>query len=107
VSIDAPYCPLRWLVIGPDHPALAGHFPGRPVVPGVVLLDLAFGLARDAFDPQAVLGGIRIAKFVRPLSPGEPLLIGLERIPAMEVRFVCRSGGNMIAHGTFAVASPP
>ncbi|MBS1142561.1 MAG: hypothetical protein H6R13_4014, partial [Proteobacteria bacterium] len=24
-----------------DHPALTGHFPGRPIMPGVVLLDQA------------------------------------------------------------------
>ena len=29
----------RVLSIGHDHPALAGHFHGYPVVPGVVLLN--------------------------------------------------------------------
>ena len=26
-------------VIAKDHPALAGHFPGNPIVPGVLILD--------------------------------------------------------------------
>jgi 3-hydroxymyristoyl/3-hydroxydecanoyl-(acyl carrier protein) dehydratase len=29
----------RTLTIANDHPALAGHFPGHPVVPGVLVLD--------------------------------------------------------------------
>ena len=29
----------RVVSIGPDHPALRGHFPGHPVVPGVLVMD--------------------------------------------------------------------
>lgn len=52
-----------------DHPAFAGHFPGSPIVPGVVLLDLALhaivqaqGFALDAYELNSV-------KFLSPLSP--------------------------------------
>jgi len=27
------------ITIAPEHPALAGHFPGAPILPGVLLLD--------------------------------------------------------------------
>ena len=27
------------VTIGAEHPALAGHFPGAPILPGVLLLD--------------------------------------------------------------------
>lgn len=52
--------------VRPDHPSLAGHFPGRPIVPGVVILDLAVEIAeRHGWT----ISGIRTAKFHEVLEP--------------------------------------
>lgn len=57
-------------VIDADHPALPGHFPGHPVVPGVVVLDRVLAAIEAAHGP---LGALRLpqVKFVQPLLPGE------------------------------------
>lgn len=62
--------PLR---IAPDHPAFAGHFPGHPIVPGVVLLDEAIQAlaAAEGMAPMALQVGV--AKFLVPVRPGECL----------------------------------
>ena len=60
-----------------DHPSLPGHFPGRPVVPGVVVLDHVL----DAIETQhGPLGNVRLpqVKFVQPLLPGERADVLLE-----------------------------
>lgn len=55
--------------IAMDHPSLPGHFPGRPVVPGVLLLDHVLQ-AITRLTGQEV-GGLRQVKFVSALLPGE------------------------------------
>ena len=59
------------LPIAADHPAFAGHFPGQPIVPGVVLLDEAVRAlaAHAACEPTAI--DLGVAKFLRPVKPGE------------------------------------
>jgi 3-hydroxymyristoyl/3-hydroxydecanoyl-(acyl carrier protein) dehydratase len=89
------------LRIDPSHPALAGHFPGDPVVPGVVLLERVAAALR-------AWQGKRIekldAKFVQPLLPGEDALIEL-RAEAGRVRFaVRRVDGVPLARGTVQCA---
>jgi 3-hydroxymyristoyl/3-hydroxydecanoyl-(acyl carrier protein) dehydratase len=89
------------LRIDPAHPALAGHFPGRPVVPGVLLLERVAAALRawrgtrvEKFD----------AKFVQPLLPDQNAVIEL-RADAMRVRFVvARADGATLARGTLDVA---
>jgi 3-hydroxymyristoyl/3-hydroxydecanoyl-(acyl carrier protein) dehydratase len=52
-----------------DHPSLAGHFPGQPVVPAVVLLDAVLAAIRSRGD--YVLRSIPVAKFLLPVLPDE------------------------------------
>jgi len=54
----------------PDHPALAGHFPGHPVLPGALLLDWA--CAQLAGDQPLAL---REARFAHPCGPGSQLAL--------------------------------
>lgn len=57
-------------MIGHDHPALAGHFPGRPIVPGVVILDEVRS-AIVATHPEFSARAWPVVKFHAPLLPDE------------------------------------
>jgi 3-hydroxymyristoyl/3-hydroxydecanoyl-(acyl carrier protein) dehydratase len=89
------------MIISPDHPALAGHFPGAPVVPGVVLLDEILSAANNAAAGSPA--GINIAwvKFHAPLRPGEEFVARLEPLGAASFKFTVRSGETLIASGNF------
>ena len=54
----------------PDHPALAGHFPGHPVLPGALLLDWACAQLAGAQPLTA-----REARFAHPCGPGSQLAL--------------------------------
>lgn len=91
-----------------DHPALAGHFHGRPIVPGVVLLDHVM-LAAAAYLAERDGGQWRIAqapaiKFQRPVLPEEPLQVTFEG-PGERLRFrltLADEGQTAVASGTLA-----
>src|SRR5438477_12779108 len=60
----------------PDHPAFDGHFPGNPILPAFLHVQIALDLLHEAGRP-ARLSRVESAKFVRPLRPAERISIEL------------------------------
>ena len=91
--------------IATDHPCLPGHFPGRPLVPGVVLLDRVLAAIEATQGP---LGPLRLpqVKFLQPLLPGEEAWVELDACPgpdggsaAPRWRFRVLRGDTLLASG--------
>ena len=93
----------RTLVIGKDHPALPGHFPGRPIVPGVVVLDEVIETLKEEYGHSVVIAGLSAVKLSSPLLPEELLTITVEPEDAETVAFTCRVGHRLVASGTIRV----
>jgi 3-hydroxymyristoyl/3-hydroxydecanoyl-(acyl carrier protein) dehydratase len=92
--------------VGRDHPSFAGHFPGNPLVPGVLLLERTLECAEAKIGRPLSVSAIVQAKFVAPLKPDELAQVEL-RHSATELRFAIRNAGRLIAQGVFALAPPP
>lgn len=87
-------------VVPRDLPSLAGHFPGRPIVPGVAVLDqLLLHLT------SARVVKINTAKFSSPALPGECLHFALETKTNGALSFRVSCGEREVASGTLGVAA--
>jgi 3-hydroxymyristoyl/3-hydroxydecanoyl-(acyl carrier protein) dehydratase len=93
------------LSVAADHPAYAGHFPGRPILPGVVLLDEAILALAGQHGLDAASGQIKAAKFLSPVNPGEPLRLHFTETAAGVFRFEVLAGERIAASGVFAFAA--
>lgn len=89
------------LPIPADHPAFAGHFPGQPITPGVVLLDQALLLIEATESVR--IQGIAMAKFLSPALPGESLWLSTSRVEGA-VRFEIGCGERKIVTGRMNLA---
>ncbi len=95
------------LTIELDHPSFAGHFPGRPVIPGVLLLDaaartIAAALAPD-LDPLWSADGV---KFPCPALPGDALRLEWESPAPGVASFAVARGSEVVVKGMLHFEPP-
>ena len=91
----------RRVEIDPGHPAFDGHFPGRPVLPGVALLAEVL----EAALGDAALAGfvgtaprLPVVKFLAPVLPGASLRIDF-RVGARTLDWDVHEGERLVASG--------
>ena len=92
----------------PDHPTAAGHFPSRPIIPGVLLLDEAIKHALVGREGRGDIV-VRAAKFHRPARPGDAVVIRWETQAPSIIKFECRlvDGDQIVASGTLETPTDP
>ena len=89
-----------------DHPAFAGHFPGTPIFPGVLLLDTVLHAIAAATGIALDLCEISSVKFLSPASPGDELVIHHTDLVNSTIRFDIVVGTRKIASGSILTKSP-
>jgi 3-hydroxyacyl-[acyl-carrier-protein] dehydratase len=98
---------LRRIEIALDHPAFGGHFPGRPVLPGIALV--AEVLEAALAEPVLAAGigtepRLEVVKFLAPVRPGTSLAVRFRLVPG-GLEFVVDDGDHAAASGRFRNAS--
>lgn len=92
-------------LIPADHPTAPGHFPGNPILPGALLLDLVVTAIAGERDGEAVQ--IKSAKFLQPVRPGARLALRWQAQPSGGLQFECNVAGQgaPVMTGVFAFAA--
>ena len=78
----------KLLSIAAQHPSLPGHFPGNPIVPGVVILSRVFD-ALEREHPEWEIAGIKKLKFLQPLLPDQEFAVQSAQVKNNGLRFSC------------------
>jgi 3-hydroxyacyl-[acyl-carrier-protein] dehydratase len=103
-------------VFDAGDPMFAGHFPGNPIVPGVIITEAlaqAAGIAaasgfRETERPIFLLSAIRMMKFLRAVRPGEAIDLRAEKVAATEgllqFKVEARVAGASVAEGQLVLS---
>jgi len=92
--------------IAANHPALAGHFPGAPVVPGVLLLAESLQQLEAQVGYALACRRLERAKFLRPVAPGETVSVRLDLDDTGKASLDLYVGDLLVAQAALLLSLP-
>jgi 3-hydroxyacyl-[acyl-carrier-protein] dehydratase len=93
--------------VSADHPCFDGHFPGHPIVPGVMLLAIVEAQARAFLGASWRISGVPVAKFLTPIGPDMAFQIRLNQAAAGVVEFTIETAEPTTKIGTGSLRFEP
>ena len=107
--------------VDPADPMFAGHFPAKPILPGVLLIEavaqtagVMLGSAVQQADANstgavALLAAVNRFKFLKPVTPGQELRVETRKLTeAGKMAYIAGTvwvGGDMVASGELSVVA--
>lgn len=103
--------------VDPADPVFAGHFPAKPILPGVLLIEAVAqtaGVMLGSVAPQgagklALLAAVNRFKFFKPVTPGQELRIETKKLTdAGKMAYISGTvfvDGEIVASGELSVVS--
>jgi 3-hydroxyacyl-[acyl-carrier-protein] dehydratase len=72
--------------VDPDFIGFNGHFPGAPILPGIMMIQMGMNALCLGFGRPFVLTGIRHAKFMKVIQPGQTVRLSVAEVKKGENR---------------------
>lgn len=101
--------------VAPSSPWFRGHFPDRPVLPGIAQLSMVFDLIRQGFNQPVSLTQISRVRFKQLILPDDRITIKVEPRAGKEGAYAFRifkedeliSNGTLKVKGRTAISNAP
>ncbi len=88
-------------IIPPEHVCFEGHFPGHPILPGVVQVGWAVIYSEELYGYASGLDRLERVKFMHPILPGMRLTLHLKvDNERRKIQYEYRDSTNSYASGT-------
>jgi 3-hydroxyacyl-[acyl-carrier-protein] dehydratase len=101
---------VAWMSVDPEDAIFSGHFPGRPLLPGVLMIEavgqtaavMMAAAAAEGTIGNALLASVNRFKFLKPVTPGQDVRI--ETTKLTEVGSMTYIGGNVFVDGVIVAS---
>ena len=93
------------IAVPADGPLFEGHFPGRPILPGIAELALV-AAALSPVEAEGSVSAIPFARFRGVVLPGDRLEVDSSPRAQGGVRFEVRRAGEVVANGAMTFGAP-